>query len=293
MSVDHSIKAIQKQILIGKLREQRDKKRRARRMYKPKYPKMLEAQYVKLILGYVAKMRTMAEDIISPQLSGIVSQAGFRQDAWNDTVNDVIESLKLSFGKELPDFSVYATDIGQKTSGWNNKEWQKVMKSVMQVEFYQNEPWLLGLVDSFVKQNTNLITELTSKTESDIHGVIDRGVIAGKRHETIMKEILSGTDLQKGVFQKVETRARLIARDQVAKLNGNLMRLRQTNLGITQYIWRTSLDERVRPTHAALEGEKFSWDNSPDVGHPGEDYQCRCTAEPDFQELLNTNEEEE
>ena len=291
-AVDHSLKALQKQIVIKKIREQRNKKRRVKRMYRPKYPRMLEAQYVKTILEYVDKMQAMTQSIISPQLSGIIDQAGFRQDAWNDSVDNVIESLKVSFDKELPDFSVYASDIGQKTSDWSNKEWQKTMKSVMQVEFYQNEPWLSGLVDSFVKQNVNLITKLTSETTTDIHGIVDRGIVAGKRHETIMKEIISGTDLQKGKFQTVRTRARLIARDQVAKLNGNLMRLRQTNLGITHYIWRTSLDERVRPTHAALEGKRFSWDNPPDVGNPGEDYQCRCTAEPDFQELLDTSTEE-
>lgn len=292
-AIDHSFKAIQRQILIKAIREQRNKSRRKRKVYRTKYPKMLEAQYTKLALSYVAQMKKLVEQIVFPHLSGIVQQAGFRQDAWNDSVDHVLDALKVSFDKELPDFSVYATDIGQKTSSWNNREWQKTMRSVMQVDFYQNEPWLTDVVNSFVKQNTTLITKLTNETAADIHGIVDRGIVAGKRHETIMKEILSGTDLQKGVFQKVETRARLIARDQVAKLNGNLMRLRQTNLGITHYIWRTSLDERVRPTHAALEGKRFAWDNPPDVGNPGEDYQCRCTAEPDFTDLLDTKETEE
>ncbi len=48
----------------------------------------------------------------------------------------------------------------------------------------------------------------------------------------------------------------------------------------THYIWRTRGDGRVRASHAANNGRIFSWDNPPPMGHPGEDYNCRCTAEP-------------
>lgn len=48
----------------------------------------------------------------------------------------------------------------------------------------------------------------------------------------------------------------------------------------THYIWRTRGDEKVRPSHAANDGKIFSWDSPPPTGHPGEDYGCRCTAEP-------------
>ncbi len=48
----------------------------------------------------------------------------------------------------------------------------------------------------------------------------------------------------------------------------------------TQYIWRTRGDGRVRASHAANNGRIFAWDNPPPMGHPGEDYNCRCTAEP-------------
>lgn len=46
------------------------------------------------------------------------------------------------------------------------------------------------------------------------------------------------------------------------------------------YIWRTVKDSDVRPAHAAREGKIFSWTNPPEGGHPGEDYNCRCWAEP-------------
>ncbi len=48
----------------------------------------------------------------------------------------------------------------------------------------------------------------------------------------------------------------------------------------THYIWRTRGDDKVRAAHAANNGRIFAWDNPPPTGHPGEDYRCRCTAEP-------------
>jgi Phage Mu protein F like protein len=48
----------------------------------------------------------------------------------------------------------------------------------------------------------------------------------------------------------------------------------------THYIWRTQGDDKVRSSHAANEGKIFAWDNPPDTGNPGEDFGCRCWAEP-------------
>ena len=54
--------------------------------------------------------------------------------------------------------------------------------------------------------------------------------------------------------------------------------LRETH----SYIWRTQGDDRVRPEHAARNGEIFSWDD-PDVAPPGSEFGCRCWAEPYYE----------
>lgn len=46
-----------------------------------------------------------------------------------------------------------------------------------------------------------------------------------------------------------------------------------------KYVWRTRKDDKVRPVHADREGQIFTWGNTPDGGHPGEDFGCRCWAE--------------
>jgi hypothetical protein len=54
----------------------------------------------------------------------------------------------------------------------------------------------------------------------------------------------------------------------------------QQEAGYTHYVWHTQGDDRVRGAHAVNEGRLFSWNNPPVTGHPGEDYNCRCWAEP-------------
>lgn len=86
-------------------------------------------------------------------------------------------------------------------------------------------------------------------------------------------------------FSVSDSRAALIARDQTLKLNGQLNRSKQQAAGVTHYRWATSRDERVRKSHQKLQGTLQSWSVPPSVGHPGEDYQCRCTAIPVIPEL--------
>ena len=74
---------------------------------------------------------------------------------------------------------------------------------------------------------------------------------------------------------------RRLTRDQTQKMNASLNEMRQRDLGVEKYIWRTSEDERVRPTHSDNNGKTFDWTNPPPVTqHPGSDVLCRCNAEP-------------
>ena len=80
------------------------------------------------------------------------------------------------------------------------------------------------------------------------------------------------------VMVRVENHAALIARDQIATLNGQLNRSRQTAAGITEFVWETMRDDRVRETHEELQGERFTWTDGWDGVFPGEPINCRCWA---------------
>jgi SPP1 gp7 family putative phage head morphogenesis protein len=97
---------------------------------------------------------------------------------------------------------------------------------------------------------------------------------------------------------KDSKQAELWARDQTLKAHAQVARAKHESVGIREYIWRTSEDERVRgrpggkwansrSNHWVLNGRLYRYDQPPIVDeytgrqcNPGEDYECRCTAEP-------------
>lgn len=95
-----------------------------------------------------------------------------------------------------------------------------------------------------------------------------------------LEEILAGFDME---ASKRKNHAKFIARNQVANFNGLTTKIRHQKLGITEGIWITSRDERVRECHKVRDGKEFDLSKglfSSCDGKwlfPGTDYQCRCT----------------
>lgn len=134
-------------------------------------------------------------------------------------------------------------------------------------------------LDAWVGNNSKLVVDVPTKTWRQVESTVREGFKRGSRHEVIARRLV-----ERGVV--AESRARLIARDQINKLNGQLTEARQRDLGITRYTWRTAQDDRVRDEHLALEGTIWSWSDPSPEGHPGEPIQCRCFAQPIVSDLL-------
>jgi SPP1 gp7 family putative phage head morphogenesis protein len=124
-----------------------------------------------------------------------------------------------------------------------------------------------------VKRNVDLITNLSDDVKNRIEQTVSRAVLNGETAPTLSKNLQE----QFGIAAR---RADLIARDQIATAVSDLNKLRQEEAGIERYVWSSSLDERVREEHAALDGTEHSWKKpGPDNGmHPGQPINCRCTA---------------
>lgn len=135
------------------------------------------------------------------------------------------------------------------------------------------------VMSTYVDYNVRLINGLTEDMIEKITKRIVNGVKKGYTNEQIANSIRYAGGLNKGRFKNLKNRTKLIANDQIGKLNGDLTKLRFRFNGLKKYVWRTRLDERVRPEHAEREGEIFSWSRPPSGGHPGEEINCRCWAE--------------
>ena len=114
------------------------------------------------------------------------------------------------------------------------------------------------------------------------------------RLENAVKSSITGATNFQSLVNEVDSQARqgkayaeFVARDQVAKTHSKITKEKSIGAGFTGYIWRATNDERTRPDHAAQDGKFFRWDKPPILINgaldPGEDFQCRCIAEPAFE----------
>jgi hypothetical protein len=151
----------------------------------------------------------------------------------------------------------------------------------------------------------------------DINSLTERAVTSGWSLSTLTEQLKSLDG------KMTEGRARFVARDQIGKLNGEITQRRMESAGLSMYIWSTSGDERVRgspdgltkqiknavPSHEEMNNKLCRWDDSgvysEDGGktwidrpagavqlHPGQDYQCRCTALAYWQEIIGEADEQ-
>jgi SPP1 gp7 family putative phage head morphogenesis protein len=132
----------------------------------------------------------------------------------------------------------------------------------------------------WIAYNVDLITTIPEDYLNKVNDVIYEGFMSGKTTTRMARDVMS-------IYGVSKRRAKFIARDQTAKLNGQIQMAQQLDAGITKYTWYTTGDERVRDSHRALNGKQFSWDDAPLNSdgrkcHPGEDYGCRCIGSPVF-----------
>jgi SPP1 gp7 family putative phage head morphogenesis protein len=204
------------------------------------------------------------------------------QDDWVDQINDALAKITKGMIKPVRITQEQMEQVGVGTDDFNEKQWRRLIRNAYGVAPTAEDPnRYQAQLDNWANENAKLITNIPQKAIDQIR-------------EDSIEALTSGTtvdDLKAIIHERIDvadSRAELIARDQVAKLNADLNRERQTDVGVEQYIWRTVGDERVRDSHVDCDGETFSWDNDtslngvpkPDGNDPGQDYQCRCWAEP-------------
>lgn len=136
---------------------------------------------------------------------------------------------------------------------------------------------------SYLEENVSLITSLPEDAANRVHDLTFGALSTGRRAEEIQKDILNTGEV-------TLSRARLIARTEVARTASGLVQSRCTHVGVTHYVWRTSMDGTVRDSHKAMNGKVIPWDTMPTledgtICHAGGIFNCRCYPEPVLPDL--------
>jgi SPP1 gp7 family putative phage head morphogenesis protein len=174
--------------------------------------------------------------------------------------------------------------VGQ-ADGTNRERMENMFKNMFGVDVFGiiDERGLTEQLAGMTQENVGLITSVPKQSIQQARTAIN----ANFRGEDLKGGTLVQELRRLGV--KDDNRAKLIARDQTSKLNSAINQARQQSVGIEEYIWRTSKDERVVGNPAGLypdgnrkhnkhwqrEGKKFKWSSPPPDGHPGQPINCR------------------
>lgn len=261
--------------------------RRIPKLPKQRQPDGIRRQYYKDILKLLEATQAKVRDILVPGIEALVEQAS--KVATYDTLNVDAEKGVGELIDELEDatkdiwarkkLATLARKIGKATDKKQAMELNRQMRALVGIDVVGSEPWIGKAVEEFTSENVALIKSINTRHFNELETSLSRDIADGVRYTEILKKIEERYDVSK-------SRARLIARDQVGKFNGDLNRVRQQDLGLDSYIWNTMQDKHVRDEHRDLNGKSFKWSDPPPEGHPGEPIQCRCYAEPDLSKLL-------
>lgn len=136
----------------------------------------------------------------------------------------------------------------------------------------------LGLdVRALIGEQKALIKSLPLEAAHRIGHIISTAPATGRRAEDVAKLIAESGQVSRA-------RARVIARTEIGRASVAIMQARAQRIGSQGYVWRTSRDQQVRPSHRKMEGQYVPWNSPPMldglIGHAGAIVNCRCWAEP-------------
>lgn len=244
--------------------------------YVPRLPVGAETAYVSALRKHVKALheRTM-RSLEAPMRALAALDTGQRMDGPIEDMISAIIAGQAAAASDVVTSAVFATivRIWSRVNDHNRGE----MERVLGITGPLLDPDLSVELDVWRDANVRLIQSVGSEYLDDVLELVAEAQRTGMRVETLRERIVER-------FGVSQSRADLIARDQVLKANADLTRIRQRRVGVTSYRWSTSKDSRVRSGHAALEGQVFRWDAPPVVdasgrrAHPGTDFQCRCVA---------------
>lgn len=235
--------------------------------------------------AYAASLRGLNRELAA-EVRAFVAPWLERAEARADAAGDLdFGLLRVRLEKIAKDRALDLVDrFGRRINRWNVSD----LAAVLRIDIDAEPPAIARLLERWRAQNVDLISSIAKRLHGDVRDVVRAGARAGTRVEEISRQIRER-------FGVSESRANLIARDQILKGNGDLTVARCSEVGITHYRWSTSHDERVRGTpggkwpkglHYALDGKIFAFADPPivntngDRANPSQDYQCRCVPIP-------------
>lgn len=204
-------------------------------------------------------------------------------DAWSDPILALMARLKEKWASFF--VTAGASRIAGEFVQSSLKKSERDLKKNAGIDVFSGSAQMQDYLKASAQQNTQLIKSIPAEYLERVETLVIANMRSGMRPSYIVKDLVE----QFGVTQR---KAKMIARDQTAKIQGELNEKQQTGAGFEYFRWLDSEDRRVRHRHREIADKVthygkgiYRWDNLPlsDKGlpiKPGSDFQCRCVAIP-------------
>lgn len=235
-----------------------------------------EKQYYAALRSMLAQIATETRESIIPAYEAEIKQKRAQRTYTGDAGREWFMRIHAAVQR----VQRVATDMVERILGLeaqrHTDEFMATAKRALGIDLRAvvRQEDLEDYLSAAVGRNASLIKSLADDMVKRIEQTVYENGIAGNSVTTLRKTLQE----QFGIGDK---RAKLIARDQMSKFNADLTRLRQQQAGITEYVWKTSRDERVRERHRQLEGKTYKWGEATGAENglpPGQPVNCRCSA---------------
>lgn len=218
---------------------------------------------------------------------------GERADAGEGRIiRQLVERARAAMAESIAPTAIesMSQNAADGVSTLNREQLRRQALSALGVDVLGTDERLPPLIEAFNEANVGLIKGISDTLANDIQALVFNGLQSGTLHGDLAEQL----EAKLGMPKK---RAKLIARDQVGKLYGQINAARQREMGVTRFVWRSSDDERVRgkpggrypkarPSHWERDDKTYEYAKPPNGELPGEPILCRCTAEPVLEDLL-------
>jgi SPP1 gp7 family putative phage head morphogenesis protein len=137
------------------------------------------------------------------------------------------------------------------------------MKSTRSREIYQYlerelvQPTTRRAIEKIIRENANEIRSIPLDLAKRVTKYTAAAQASGLRSGAVEKE------LQKRLAHLSAGKIKLIARTELSRSHTAITEVRSTELGIPAYVWTSSEDQRVRPSHHNMNGVIVFWKDAP------------------------------
>lgn len=239
------------------------------------YPLNVEKSYANTIAKYIDEMESAALLVVKKEIAPLLNESlndSIRMDVSFENMKKILLKLNVFFRGIFSEKTAFA-ESNKFINSINTVNKANVTRQVVVrgIELTKSEPWIKSFMMAKTQENASYMSTIPDEFYNKIAQSVYRTVSSGGNLTEITEDIVK-------FGQTSRERAAFIARDQTGSILGQMTAERHQKAGILAFRWSDSGDNRVRPTHKKRNGKIYFYADKPLL--PGEDYGCRCVAEP-------------